>query len=145
MRNSKSLLEEARQNILNICMDLQETMKILETLQSKGHHYFSEGRWYIQSIESTEFAEGISKMRNAIYSYYCKMIERAFCLIGVPNEKMQIYAKKKFVERFGDDDNEIMSFLTENGHSPGAYKASIQEEFRKEIDEEIKKIKGDLS
>lgn len=141
MGNSKSLLDEARLNILNICNDLEETMHIVEILQSKGHKYFCEGAWYNVTAEGTAYTEGLSQMRNALYSHYCKMITRAFCLIGVPNEEMQEYAKKKFVERFGGDSYEIMSFLTNNGQSPGAYKATIEEEFRKEIDEEIKKIK----
>jgi hypothetical protein len=33
MGNSESTLEQARKNILNICNDLEETIKILEILQ----------------------------------------------------------------------------------------------------------------
>jgi len=141
MGSSESTLEQARKNILNICNDLEETIKILEILQSKGYKYFSEGAWYCTTEDSVAFNEGLTKMRSAFYSHYSKMVSRAFYLIGVPTEEMQAYARKKFVERFGDDSYEIMSFLTNNGQSPGSWKSSDEEAFRKEIDEEIKKIK----
>lgn len=141
MKQEKTFMDEARQNILNICYDLEETLKIVDTFRRKGYKYFS-GSNHSQTPNEEMFYDGLSKIYYALQSEYYKNIDKAFVLSGVVNKEMEEYAKQKFVERFEDASIEVMSYLSDNGSPLGGYKSSDREGFRKEIDAELKKLKS---
>jgi len=141
MPNDKSLLDEARQNILNICNDLNETMKIVGIIKRRGYKYFGNNSGWSSNSNSQLFNEGMEKAHCALYNLYAGMIDRAFTLSGVPNKEMQDYTLKKFKERFTEDEQlEIMSFLSANGEI-GSYLTEDKVRFQKEINEAVKELK----
>ena len=133
----KNFIQEAEQNLVNICKTFDDILLVFDALRTFGDRYCHE------YVGKSEFFEGLKMMRKAIYHEQAEAIRNCFVFVGVGGETAAKYSKEKFKEIFCSKKRySIMQFLDKFGQLPSWYSANDHKEFRKqgkEICSEIEK------
>lgn len=128
-------LNDARKNVLNACYDMDSLMQFADAWISVGHTIFSN---YSNPETRDKFFKGCSMMRDALYTHQSEQIRRLFYLVGVADDEMISYVKKKMDERFGDN-MEIMTFMDKWGAIGSWYDADEKALRRSVLDNTTKR------
>ena len=127
-----NLIKQAEKNVVKIAKDLSDMIQVIDSFATFGNRFFRQN-----SLEQTQFFEGLSMMRKATYYRYIETIAQCFMFAGVGGEDVKAYSVEKFKERFGEDRYVVMDLLDKYGGIPGHYKTADEEEFRKQAKEAI--------
>ena len=124
---TKTMVEEAEQNLVNIAKHFEDTMCMLNALASFGNNYCNE------YIGKAEFFKGLSKMRSGLYKELVHAQSNCFIFAGVGGKESLAYSKKLFEEQFDKDERYVvMNYLNEFGRSPNSWLSDEEAEFRKQ-------------
>lgn len=129
MTTKRSLIEEAEQNVLNICKEMELAMDALMAFERFGNQATKH------HLGRNQFFEGLNMMRTALRKEYMEQISRCFALSGVGGEEAANYAKKKARDYFGGN-YELMSFLDKWGNL-GSYNIADEKQFKEELKEAL--------
>ena len=138
MKNNKSLLDIAKENVLEIALELERSIRYIDALQRFGWSMFSNIRY---NAESKDFTSGLQQARDALYARYCRALADCFLWVGV-DEGIKDKSLEMLKERFKTESRmEIMGFLEKYGNVPNSYYEKDSQTFRAEVLEEIEKVK----
>ena len=129
-----NLVQEAQQQALNTAKTFTDLRTLLDALASFGN------RATHQHVGKDDFFNGLSLIRNAIAKEHDHALANLFLLTGVGGPEALNYSQEQFKKWFGEKQHHIMSFLEEFGTLPSFYRADKEQQFLKDIKEEIDKI-----
>lgn len=143
--NKKSdLIRTAEQNVLNRVREAQNWIKIMRAINYAGMSFFPP-RTLDTCAES--WYRGMRMAEDALYHKLCEYQAEAMLFVGVGGEETEKFAREKFRERFGLDEDgnghyEIMSLLDPYLNVPGSYLVDDEIEFREQAKEVYEATEG---
>lgn len=127
----KSLIKQAEQNVINVSKEIQELMKVLESVRFACNKYLEWGD------DAKEYNEAWIKIYRLMSLKYYQNIDKSFCFAGIGGEKAKEYAYEKFKEYFKDDKC-VEIFLNTQGVISNSFKYERSDELKKEAKEIMK-------
>lgn len=145
MENSEKsdLIRLAEQNVLNRVREAQDWIKIIRAINYAGMSFFP-GQTRDTCAES--WYRGMRMAEDALYHKLCEYQAEAMLFVGVGGEETEKFAREKFRERFGLDEDgkhyEIMSLLNRYLDVPGMHLVDDELEFRKQAKDAYEAAEG---
>jgi hypothetical protein len=139
MKNNKSFLKQAEQNVVNDAKYCQDVLHIIDALRSFTYQYMDK---QIDGERYKRATDGLNQFRDAIYDQLNNNLARCFMFSGVGGEEAAKYSQEKFKEHFNEENRyAVMHFLTKGGYHPHCWSGDTENKFRKEAQEKIKEMK----
>lgn len=136
MENSEKsdMIRLAEQNVLNRVREAQDWIKIMRAINYAGMSFFPPR---MQDTCAESWYRGMRMAEDALYHKLCEYQAEAMLFVGVGGEETEKFAREKFRERFGLDEDgnkhyEIMSLLNQYLDVPGMHLVDDELEFRKQ-------------
>lgn len=127
------LIRMAEQNVLNRVREAQNWIKIMRAINYAGMSFFPG---HTQDTCAESWYRGMRMAEDALYHKLCEYQAEAMLFVGVGGKETEKFAREKFRERFGLDEDgkhyEIMSLLDQYLDVPGGYLVDDEIEFRKQ-------------
>jgi hypothetical protein len=135
MKNKKSqssLIQQARQNLLESALDGTRTLKFIEALENFGHEYFRRS-----DDDAKLFVEGLQNIRTAVNNKIAKNVSDAFIFAEV-SEGLNDFAYER-LKMLSSGNYILIRYLEKYGNVPFSWSSKIEEDFKKEIEEVVEK------
>ncbi len=130
MKNSKSLLKQAEQNVINQAKFWTDFFDFIDSIQ-----YSLSNKLDIQQ-DRDEFAEGFGLIRQAAYKQMQFALARNFAFVGVGGEEATKYSKEQAKRLLGGRYSTVQ-FLDKWCRVPSSWSSFDAEELNAEIKEAL--------